>query len=146
MFARIDGATVAAYPVDPRAEHPNTSFPWDWSGGVVNGVKYSRVTPVDVPQVPHTHNFVEGTPVMIDGVWTQTWVVTDASPEQVTERLDEKNRMVRADRNNRLSASDWTQVADAPVDQTAWATYRQALRNIPDQAGFPLNVTWPVTP
>jgi len=53
---------------------------------------------------------------------------------------------VRLKRDRLLSASDWTQVADAPVDQAAWATYRQALRDIPDQVGFPENVTWPTKP
>ena len=53
---------------------------------------------------------------------------------------------VRADRNKRLADSDWTQVADAPVDKAAWATYRQALRDITSQGGFPWNVTWPVQP
>jgi hypothetical protein len=53
---------------------------------------------------------------------------------------------VRIERDAALSASDWTQVADAPVDKTAWATYRQALRDIPQQAGFPDNVTWPSSP
>lgn len=53
---------------------------------------------------------------------------------------------VRDDRNAKLSESDWTQVADAPVDKAAWATYRQALRDIPSQAGFPNEVTWPTEP
>jgi len=53
---------------------------------------------------------------------------------------------VRKERDALLTASDWTQVLDAPVDQTAWATYRQALRDIPDQAGFPDNVAWPTAP
>lgn len=39
-----------------------------------------------------------------------------------------------------------TQVADAPVDKAAWATYRQALRDITAQQGFPWNVTWPEQP
>jgi hypothetical protein len=45
-----------------------------------------------------------------------------------------------------LSQSDWTQVADAPVDKTAWATYRQELRNISAQPGFPWAVVWPIQP
>jgi hypothetical protein len=53
---------------------------------------------------------------------------------------------VRTERNQLLAASDWTQVADAPVDQAAWATYRQALRDITTQTGFPENVTWPARP
>jgi hypothetical protein len=53
---------------------------------------------------------------------------------------------VRKRRNKLLSASDWTQVADAPVDQAAWAAYRQALRDIPQQEGFPATVVWPTQP
>lgn len=53
---------------------------------------------------------------------------------------------VRQKRNALLAASDWTQVADAPVDQAAWATYRQELRDITSQDTFPSEVTWPVAP
>lgn len=53
---------------------------------------------------------------------------------------------VRDQRTQKLKDSDWTQVADAPVDQAAWATYRQALRDVPSQAGFPWEVQWPVAP
>ncbi len=52
----------------------------------------------------------------------------------------------RAKRDALLATSDWTQVADAPVDQAAWATYRQALRDVPAQAGFPEAIDWPVAP
>jgi hypothetical protein len=55
-------------------------------------------------------------------------------------------RQVRAERDALLAASDWTQVADAPVDQAAWATYRQALRDVPAQNGFPESIVWPVAP
>jgi hypothetical protein len=51
---------------------------------------------------------------------------------------------IRAERDRLLRASDWTQVADAPVDQAAWATYRQALRDVPGQESFPGAVEWPV--
>jgi hypothetical protein len=52
----------------------------------------------------------------------------------------------RTQRDRLLAASDWTQVADAPVDQVAWKEYRQALRDVPEQAGFPENVVWPEPP
>lgn len=53
---------------------------------------------------------------------------------------------VRGQRNALLAQSDWTQVADAPVDQAVWATYRQELRDITQQSGFPNNVIWPTKP
>ena len=56
------------------------------------------------------------------------------------------SRQVRTKRDKLLAESDWTQVADAPVYKAAWATYRQSLRDIPQQAGFPTNVVWPVEP
>lgn len=52
----------------------------------------------------------------------------------------------RAKRNALLTASDWTQVIDAPVDQVVWAAYRQALRDITGQKGFPETIKWPVAP
>ena len=53
---------------------------------------------------------------------------------------------LRIERNQRLAASDWTQVADAPVDAAAWATYRQALRDLPDTTTDPHSPVWPVPP
>lgn len=53
---------------------------------------------------------------------------------------------VRRERNERLSASDWTQVADAPVDQAAWATYRQALRDLPANYSGEGPIPWPQEP
>jgi hypothetical protein len=61
-------------------------------------------------------------------------------------RDSEQATAVRAERNTRLAASDWTQVADAPVDKSAWATYRQALRDISTQPGFPWTTQWPSKP
>lgn len=53
---------------------------------------------------------------------------------------------IRVQRNALLAESDWTQVADAPVNKTAWAAYRQELRDITEQAGFPTEVIWPTKP
>ena len=54
--------------------------------------------------------------------------------------------VVRKKRDKLLAECDWTQVADVSVDQTAWATYRQVLRDVPEQAGFPDDVEWPAKP
>lgn len=53
---------------------------------------------------------------------------------------------VRAERNTKLAATDWTQITDATADKAAWATYRQALRDVTTQAGFPQTITWPDAP
>jgi len=49
-------------------------------------------------------------------------------------------------RNTELARTDWTQVADAPVDQAAWATYRQALRDLPASNTDPRAIELPVAP
>jgi hypothetical protein len=53
---------------------------------------------------------------------------------------------LRNERDRLLAASDWTQVPDAPVDQAAWAEYRQALRDLPANTTDPRNPNWPTTP
>lgn len=53
---------------------------------------------------------------------------------------------LRGRRQVLLQESDWTQVADAPVDQQAWAIYRQALRDLPANVDDPSNVVWPEKP
>lgn len=54
--------------------------------------------------------------------------------------------IAREQRDLLLQQSDWTQVPDAPVNAASWATYRQALRDVPSQSGFPDNITWPTKP
>ena len=56
---------------------------------------------------------------------------------------------IRLRRDNLLSQCDWTQASDSPLSadkKTAWANYRQALRNIPQSASFPSNVIFPTPP
>ena len=53
---------------------------------------------------------------------------------------------IRAERDGLLAASDWTQVADAPVDAAAWAVYRQALRDVPQDYDSPDDIVWPEAP
>lgn len=71
----------------------------------------------------------------------------DAIADQEAERRYEAaDRRARLERGRRLMKSDWTQTPDAPVDRAAWAAYRQALRDVPQQDGFPYNITWPEVP
>ena len=54
---------------------------------------------------------------------------------------------VRTSRNDKLKESDWTHTTDSTVaNKQAWATYRQALRDITSQVGFPWTITWPEAP
>jgi hypothetical protein len=59
---------------------------------------------------------------------------------------EQKWEQIKLWRNAQLARTDWTQVADAPVDQAAWATYRQALRDLPSQGGSADDVEFPNEP
>jgi len=81
-------------------------------------------------------------------VFTDTEEATAAEQEATYKAAKdaEQAKSVRQQRGEKLKDSDWTQVIDAPVDQAAWATYRQALRDITGQEGFPWTITWPEQP
>ena len=70
----------------------------------------------------------------------------EIAEQEAARRYEAADRQARLERGRRLMKSDWTQAPDAPVDATAWATYRQALRDITDQAKYPFEITWPEVP
>jgi hypothetical protein len=82
----------------------------------------------------------------IDGKWYTKYSVADMGDEAKTAKDTEQAKSVRTTRDEKLKDSDWTQVADAPVDKTVWATYRQELRDLTKQSGFPWEVTYPTQP
>lgn len=60
---------------------------------------------------------------------------------------EELAAQARAQRDQLLASTDWTQLPDVPqATRDLWAAYRQALRDVPEQSGFPTNVVWPVSP
>jgi hypothetical protein len=82
----------------------------------------------------------------IDGQWYTKYSVADMDDEAKAATDAAQAKSVRDQRNTKLSESDWTQVADAPVDKATWAAYRQSLRDISKQVGFPWDITWPTQP
>ena len=65
-------------------------------------------------------------------------------PDFQADSMAASATQVRAQRDELLAASDSMALADRITDE--WRTYRQALRDVPAQAGFPTNVTWPTEP
>jgi hypothetical protein len=151
MFVKTTNDQIDQYPYtvgDLRRDNPNTSFPKRVSDEMLADWGVYPVAKADRPNVGHTQNLTEGQPALVDGQWQQTWVITDATPEEVSQRAAQQADDIRNTRNQLLSDSDWTQIGDAPVNATAWATYRQALRDITDHANFPYlgDDDWPVEP
>jgi hypothetical protein len=82
----------------------------------------------------------------IEGGVVYDVVVENKTQDELDAEKTQKETEVRYRRNALLTQSDWTQLADAPVDNLAWAVYRQSLRDITLQAGFPFTVDFPVAP
>ena len=93
----------------------------------------------------------------VDGKWYTKYVLgptfTDGETTAVekeaaykAQKDAEQAKNVRATRDAKLAECDWTQLSDAPVDKAVWATYRQALRDVTAQSGFPWDINWPDAP
>lgn len=99
---------------------------------------------------PTKHQFAYRDGVeQINGKWFTKNSVKDMDAEGIAIVDAAQAKSVRDSRNVKLKESDWTQLADATLPAEtiqAWATYRQALRDIPSQAGFPWEVVWPTQP
>lgn len=150
-----------------RAEFPNTSFPRVLTADIFNEFGYDTI--LEGPQAtvvpPYQYSQRDGIEE-VNGQWFTKYIAgpvfsdyTDEDGNTVTAaqqeadyraaKDEEQGKSVRADRNGRLANCDWTQLADSPLDpdnKLAWALYRETLRMIPQQTGFPWNVEWPPEP
>ena len=126
---------------DLRRDNPGVSFPRDMTNLDTSDWHCYPVQPA--PQPAETGKTAQRImPELVNGVWYEQWELVDITQEQI----DEQWAAVRAERNEKLAACDWTQLPDTPVDSAAWATYRQALRDITTQPTFPTFVQWPEQP
>jgi len=150
-----------------RSEHPNTSFPKVLTVEILNSFDYDPVLEGPQPNVtpPYQYSQRDGV-VEVNGQWFTNYiagpvftdytdeegVVHTAAEQETAYRAGkdaEQSKSVRDDRNKRLADCDWTQLVDSPLDtdaKAAWATYRTALRAVPQQTDFPWDVTWPAAP
>ena len=78
-----------------------------------------------------------------DGVLYSEWL---SNYDELLKLQHDKN-IIKIIRNNKLKECDWTQGKDIPeLVSSKWVEYRQGLRDITSQDGFPYNITWPVPP
>lgn len=150
MYVLANTNKVEKYPysyASLKNDNPQTSFPAAVTDELLAEWNVFPVIPTQcISQNDHTKVVTETDPLLIDGQWMQQWLVEDASLELLAERTANQASSVRTERNKLLTESDWTQVADAPVDKELWVVYRQALRDITEQPGFPWEVEWPEEP
>lgn len=142
MYLKLlqDGTTEFPYNLyDLYKEYPNTSFPKIPTQELLNTYNVFSVVVTNTPQFdPKSHKPVQSVE-KINNTWTQTWII-----EKLEANTASNN--VRNYRNRLLKQTDWTQTEDSPVNKASWKNYRQALRDITSQSGFPYEVIWPVPP
>ena len=147
-----------------RAMHKNTSFPKVWGENVHEaiGIDPILLTPKPESAEAYKHYTRNGAEQDANGNWVQAWTEgnmfskrTDADGVVHTKAQQETAYQakldataaegVRRDRDSRLAVTDFHGLTDTVMSE-AMTEYRQALRDVPEQAGFPHEVTWPDSP
>jgi hypothetical protein len=151
-----------------RRSMPNTSLPRVWTADICEFLGIDPVLAAPAPAASGEYKSVSRNGVVQDanGNWVFAWVerdmfsdyvndegvtVTKAEQEQAyTARKDaEAATAARAERDKLIASCDWMAIKafeGGTGVATDWATYRQALRDVTDQAGFPNKITWPTQP
>jgi len=148
MYAKVEKDTVIKFPYtmdDLRADYPTASISANLSDPLLAHLGLVRVVVTGAPEHDSTKEVAEQSGCVFNREklrWETAWSLRPITEGEIKAKADE----VRSQRNNKLTRCDWTQVLDAQVDRAAWADYRQQLRDIPDQSGFPFAVVWPQEP
>lgn len=143
--------------------YKNISIPAEWNSNVCDFLNIDPIVLQDQPSVTEYEKAELGDVIQLDdGSWSRSWNIvsifnayTDNNGvthtiEELKEKYEQKkmtNKIseLRQKRNLLLAETDWTALSD--VSMTAeMAVYRQALRDITEQAGFPNTVNWPTKP
>ena len=143
MFVKVTNGEVEQFPYTLghlRRDHPNTSFPKYVLDDMLATYNVFRVQNAAKPDHNTDTQYLQSNdaPTLIDGVWTIGFTVVNKTQAEAEE-------CIRMKRNTLLQDTDWWAVSDRTMT-TAQTQYRDALRDIPAQDGFPFSVTWPTKP
>lgn len=148
MYLRIKNSEIV-YPYSIqqlKLDEYNVSFPNELTTEILEEFGVHMVQQTPIPN-DYTKNISEGTPQLIDGVYTQIWNQTDATQSEIDLKIQNKWEEIRVARNEILKECDWTVLPDSPVSSSIeeWKTYRQELRDLTSQSN-PFEIVWPTHP
>jgi hypothetical protein len=130
-----------------RAIHQQTSFPPILTAELLASFDADPVLNGSAPQATHYQVIARDGVEELNGQWFTKFSLVDMSDEAKAAVDTQQAASVRAERNRRLAESDWTQGKDIPDSiSTPWAAYRQELRDLTAQGGFPWDIIWPTQP
>lgn len=130
-------------------ENPDVSFPnMGWTDEILAPFGYAELNDDgNRPTATRYQKIVSSTPEQRNNKWYKTFKVEDLSQEEIDKLDAEKTLEVVTARNQLLAESDWTQLSDVTLaNKEEWAAYRQTLRDITSQVGYPWEVQWPYAP
>lgn len=150
FYVKLDSnGNIEKYPytlTDLVFDNPNVSFSDKITNEDAAFFNVFPVTPSEQPEETYDINLVRNAKFE-NGKWVEFWTSSPATEEQKQERIQAKSTQIRNLRNELLKESDWSQLPDVSnTIRNNWLNYRQSLRDITDQSGFPWNVTWPTEP
>lgn len=134
MIKIVDGKPTAYSDAMFRSDNKSTIYGAVISNAQLEAKGVYRVQKLRQPQEIGKKAVLKDTPELVDNVWVLGWNLVSLDADEA-----------RSLRNNLLSETDWWATSDRTMTAEQ-AAYRQALRDITDQAGFPDNITWPTKP
>jgi hypothetical protein len=153
MFIQIKDGQPFGYAVveeNLRMLFPEVTFPKAFSPSDVEPYGFGMYEFTQIPEVPRFKKLIELTPVKKEnGIYYQTWGVEDMTDEEQIEATEKQANDLRLRRKYTLMDCDWTQLPDVVMTEEKkieWNTYRQSLRDITLQEGFPWDIVWPTPP
>jgi|TARA_Y100000015_G_scaffold29362_1_gene28702 hypothetical protein len=152
-LAFVQDGVITQYPIgliELRRRFPNTSFPRQLETADLTSFGVVSIADTEQPSINfQTQRLEEGTPAVVDGTWQQVWNVIELTADELQAIADGNAASVRAVRNQKLAACDWTVLTDSPLTtakKTQWKAYRTELRDITAAEGFPNSISWPTEP
>ena len=139
-YVKITNGQSETYSIGQlRRDNPNTSFPKRPSDELLADWGVYPYTVQDRPDYDQFTQTLKQTALTeVDGAWTQGWEVNNLSAEDA-------ERNIRSQRDSFLSQSDWVALSDVTMEPY-WREYRQQLRDVTAQEGYPYSVIWPTKP
>lgn len=152
--------------VQLQQENKHMSLPSSWTDATLEALGVARVTKTAAPDVGEWQIAVKDGVEQVDGTWREKWTVKEMFVEHTTADMDgnvvtqtveqqKENQLAfdnaaleateRATRDTLLKETDHFALSDVTMS-AEMTTYRQALRDVPQQSEFPNNITWPTKP
>jgi hypothetical protein len=150
MHVRITNGSINQYPYtigQMRRDNSNVSFPKDIPALTLQEYGVYSVSVMDEPNyTERTHTLTQNAaPTLVDGAWIIGWTVSEKSADETSSYDAQLATSERAKRDALLAATDYLALSDTTLSGEM-TTYRQQLREVPQQSEFPNTISWPTKP